>query len=234
MKANKIMLFSAVIFGLLAAFGVYWYINSIEKNLDNTVYAQIIVPKQDIKANTKLTRDMFQYKEIPVDYVHPNAVTNPEEIDGAITKSILIADEQLLEGKLVKQNQFEDGLSYQIKEGYRALTIPINVVSGLSGLVKPGDSVDIIVTIEDNQTISTFVLQNILVLAADNTLERKTGSAPADLERKTLTLEVKPTEAPKLVLASEQGSLRLLLRSPVDKEIPWVPQAKLETFIQNN
>lgn len=233
MKANKIMIFSAVLFGLLAAFGVYWYVDSIEKNLDQTVYAQVIVPKENISANTKVTRDMFEYKQIPANYVHPSAVKDPGEIDGAITKSILIAEEPLLAGKLVKQDQFEDGLAYQIKQGYRAVTIPINLVSGLSGMVKQGDFVDIIVTINDgNQSVSTYVLQNITVLAADNVMERRTGNAPTDLERKTLTLEVRPNDAPRLVLASEEGSLRLLLRSPIDNEQVSVPQFSSRNLIQ--
>ncbi|MBS4025796.1 MAG: Flp pilus assembly protein CpaB [Clostridia bacterium] len=239
MKTNKLMLLSAIIFSLLAAYGVYWYMGDLEKKLDTTVYGRVIVPKETIAVNTRVTRSMFEYKEVPVVYIHPNAVVDAEEIDEAITKAMLISGEQLLSDKLVKQGQLGDGLAYQIKQGHRALTIPINLVSGIAGLVKPGDSVDIIVTIDaqrsenqqDTVLISTYVLQNILVLAADNSLQRKPNE-PSDLERRTLTLEVRAQDAPKLVLASEEGSIRLLLRSPVDKDNVNVSPASLRTFLQ--
>lgn len=237
MKSNKIMLASAVIFGLIAAFGVYWYVENLEKQMDETEYVQVIVPQENIQANTQVTRNMFRYMEIPAEYIHPEAITNPEEIDGAITKTMLMADEQLLRGKIVVEEQYEAGLAYQIKEGFRALTIPINQVSGLAGLVKPGDSVDIIVTINaergtgESVLISTYVLQDILVLAADNVLEREKSDVNP-LERNTLTLEVRPTDAPKLVMASEEGSLRLLLRSPIDEGTTNTAPASLRSFIQ--
>jgi pilus assembly protein CpaB len=239
MKTNKLMLLSAIIFSLLAAYGVYWYMGDLEKKLDTTEYGKVIVPKETIPVNTRVTRSMFEYKEVPVAYIHPNAVMDPEEIDEAITKAMLVSGEQLLRDKLVAKDQPGDGLAYQIKQGHRALTIPINQVSGIAGLVKPGDSVDIIATINaprsenDKETvlIATYILQNILVVATDNNLQRKANEA-GDLDRRTLTLEVKAQDAPKLVLASEEGSLRLLLRSPVDKDNVNVSPATGRIFLQ--
>jgi pilus assembly protein CpaB len=239
MKANKLMLLTAFVFSLLAAYGVYWYMEDLEKRLDTTEYGKVIVPKETILVNTRVTRSMFAVKEVPVAYIHPNAVKNPEEIDDAVTKALLVAGEQLLSDKLVKKGQLGDGLAYQIKEGYRALTIPINQVSGIAGLVKPGDAVDVVVTVnaqrtesdQDTVLVSTYVLQNVLVLAADNLLQRRPNEA-ADLERKTLTLEIRPQDAPKLVLASEEGSLRLLLRSPADDSYVDVSPATLRNYTQ--
>ncbi|MGF7185897.1 pilus assembly protein CpaB [Desulfitispora alkaliphila] len=235
MKNKKVILL-ALIFGIIAAMGMYWYIDYIEKKLDQTEYGQVIVPREEVPINTQVDRSMFKFVDLPVAYIHPNAITNPEEIDGAITKSMLMAEEQLLAGKLVQKEQYEDGLAYQIKSGYRAVTIPINLVSGLSGLVKPGDSVDIVVTVDaekadgNSETVTTYVLQDILVLAVDNIIARN-ASESGSLDRNTITLEVSSSNAPQLVLASERGSLRLLLRSPVDGGKTNIPPANMRQFL---
>ncbi|MEW6193496.1 MAG: RcpC/CpaB family pilus assembly protein, partial [Bacillota bacterium] len=43
----------------------------------------------------------------------------------------------------------------------------------------------------------------------------------------TVTLAVTPAQAQLLVLASERGTIRLVLRSPADESVIRVPPAKL-------
>ncbi|HCF71997.1 MAG TPA: Flp pilus assembly protein CpaB, partial [Syntrophomonas sp.] len=49
---------------------------------------------------------------------------------------------------------------------------------------------------------------------------------------KTLTLAVSPDQARPLVLATERGEIRLLLRSPVDDSQYVLPPFRMNNFIQ--
>jgi pilus assembly protein CpaB len=102
-----------------------------------------------------------------------------------------------------------------LQKGERAITIPVNTVSGLSGMIKPNDRVDIVGTFSVGSKIITRILnQNVTVIAVGsrfgNNSEENYGS---------VTLKVSPEEAEILTFAERHGDLRLLLRNRRDLEI---------------
>lgn len=98
----------------------------------------------------------------------------------------------------------------QVTEGKRAFTIPINAVSGVAGLVAPGDRVDILLTRTITGDITTsLILQNVLVIATDQTANTETSATRV---ARTATVEVEPSDASKLALAQQVGKLSLSLR----------------------
>lgn len=98
----------------------------------------------------------------------------------------------------------------RVGEGMRAFTIPINAVSGVAGLVRPGDRVDILLTRTIKRQLTTSViLQNILVIATDQVSNTESDRARV---ASTATVEVNPTEAQKLALSQQVGRLTLTLR----------------------
>jgi pilus assembly protein CpaB len=66
-----------------------------------------------------------------------------------------------------------------------------------------------------NKLASETVLQNLRVLATDQNTDKKSEAKVT----KTVTLEVDPTEAERLVLAGKMGTLSLVLR-PIGDEAP--------------
>jgi pilus assembly protein CpaB len=120
-------------------------------------------------------------------------------------------------------------LAAVLPRGKRAISIPISEVAGLSGLVLPGDRVDIILTYSlSGDTIdagrdvraSETVLENIRVLALDRRLgqaapeDSPTGEAPPIA--RTATLQVTPHEAEIITLATSLGDLSMVLNSVHD------------------
>jgi pilus assembly protein CpaB len=100
----------------------------------------------------------------------------------------------------------------------RAMTVPVNVVSSVSGFVLPDSKVDVVVTIRpetEKETMSKLVLQNLIVLAADQKLEDQDGRP---MKVQSVTLLVTPSEAEKLALASNNGDIQLVLRNPADAD----------------
>ncbi len=99
----------------------------------------------------------------------------------------------------------------------RALAVEVNEVSGVSGLVTPGDRVDVFMTRQPEEALphAELVAQNLLVLAVGsdmNIARDKPGAV------KTATLEVTPAQAQKLTLAMATGQISLALRQFSDTQ----------------
>ncbi len=224
MKQRKYFLL-ALIFALLAAGAVYFYLEDLQQRMERSrthnpiLLDTVLVASVDIPARTWITGDMLTYTEVPTGHIHPQAVLEKERVVGSITRFPIFIDEQLLRARLVFPDETGIGLSFMITPGKRAITIAIDEVSGVARMILPEDRVDILVHLvektEEGLEYATFLLQNIKVLAIGQVVYTETFS----LDGNTITLEVTPAEAQKLSLAVEHGFNRLLLREATDDEI---------------
>jgi pilus assembly protein CpaB len=106
-------------------------------------------------------------------------------------------------------------LSYKIPEGHRAMTVGVNQVSGVAGFINPGNKVDIVLTTTPagfEEPISKIILQDVPVLATGEVVERPVEEGGAAKIVPTVTLDLTPEDTERLALASNQGSLQLILR----------------------
>jgi pilus assembly protein CpaB len=111
-------------------------------------------------------------------------------------------------------------LSAVLRSGMRAVSVPVTATSGISGLVFPGDQVDILVSqtlpatghngTAVSQKGAETVLHDVRVLAVDQKLDSKAGEA---VVAHNVTLEVTPKQAEEIAVANEMGKLSLSLRS---------------------
>jgi pilus assembly protein CpaB len=178
--------------------------------------------------------------------------------DSAITPELVVADDAgrtLLIGSVARQplprgvpiarsatvQPGERGfLAAVLPQGKRAISIPISETAGISGLVQPGDRVDIILTYsisggtidaERDVKASETVITNLRVLALDQRLganeqirEASGNVAPVPVAR-TATLEVTPRQAEMITLSTTLGDLSLVLNSVRDGGDPEVAEA---------
>lgn len=114
----------------------------------------------------------------------------------------------------------EPGLKGRIKDGFRAVSVKIDEVSGVAYQLNPGDYVDVIAVMDvqsggtrKKQTIAEIILQNVEVLAIGQETSGATGGTDATVKpAKSATLAVPEEEAPKLHLASTKGKITLSMR----------------------
>ena len=237
MKSRYIILISLIL-GLLTGYLIYDYLIKAERSMTNIQYGEVVVAAIDVAAKTQVTGEMLEVIKIPVEHIHPLAAKNKEEVTGRITTAPLFQGEQVLTKKIVAPGEVKNGLAYAVPPGKRAITVAVDEVSGISGFIKPGDRIDVttVVNIPDTGTnretpYSLVVLQNLQVLAAGRTLEDRTGGAgPADY--KTVTLAVTVEESRRLLLADQKGSIRLMLRSPVDESTFHTTPFKAADFLR--
>jgi pilus assembly protein CpaB len=157
----------------------------------------------------------LQWVTWPKEAVPPGAFTSGEDLVGADHKQARIVlraiepGEPLLKSKLTGFGE-TIRVATQVSEGMRAVTIPIDAVSGVAGLIAPGDRVDILLTRSIQSDLTTsIILQNVLVIATDQSAG---GEAARTHVARTATVEVDPTDASKLALAQQVGKLTLSLR----------------------
>jgi pilus assembly protein CpaB len=109
----------------------------------------------------------------------------------------------------------------------RAVSVPVNRTSDVSGFILPGDEVDVLITHPlplptggDGTALqhhaAETVLQNVRVLAVDQKLDDKGGEA---ILAQTATLELTPKQSEIIAVAIEMGKLSLSLRSLVPSSV---------------
>ncbi|MDE0050419.1 MAG: Flp pilus assembly protein CpaB [Rhodospirillales bacterium] len=118
-----------------------------------------------------------------------------------------------------KHGQF---LATVLKPGMRAVTVTLGAAKGISGLVDPGDRVDVVLTARSRESGRQSVLvrrflENVRVVALDRQTGGAAGASPPRDEverRKTVaaTLEVLPSQTGLVALAALEGELSLALR----------------------
>jgi pilus assembly protein CpaB len=162
-----------------------------------------------------MAEERLRWVTWPKDAVPEGAFTTGEELLGpgrAETRTVLRTVEP---GELVLKSKITGfgetvRVAAQVTEGKRAFTIPINAVSGVAGLIAPGDRVDILLTRSiDRDLVTSIILQNVFVIATDQSANTETNATRV---ARTATVEVEPAEASKLALAQQVGKLSLSLR----------------------
>jgi pilus assembly protein CpaB len=185
----------------------------------------VAVAVTDLSWGTKLSREMikvvpFYKKGLPQGYFF-----NIDSLEGRVVIVPLKQNDAITESKLAPTSVTTGGVSAIVTPGKRALAVKGDKVVGLSGFIRPGNRVDVLVTLEDSTSkrerqITKIVLEDILVLATGTRIEnsgknKKGGeTAPVDV----YTLEVTPEEGEKLALAATQGRLQFALRNATDVE----------------
>jgi pilus assembly protein CpaB len=147
---------------------------------------------------------------------------------GAVLKQRVEPGTPILASMIVKPGD-RGFLAAVLLPGYRAVSIGVNPVSGASGLIYPGDHVDLLLTQNFKQgeepisrrSVSETIVSNIRVLAIDQRLQDASAD-PKDNQipiPRTVTVEVLPKQAEMINVAVQLGNLSLALRSvPLDAE----------------
>ncbi len=181
----------------------------------------IAVAAADLPWGTKL--DSTKLKQAPYlkQSLPPGCFQDLASLEGRVVVTPLKENEPVLESKLAPMDLATGGVSAVLKPGKRALAVKGDKVIGISGFIKPGDRVDVLVTLNDptSQTqkeVTKIVLQDIPVLATGTELQQnaKGETYPVDV----YTLEVTPEEGEKLGLAASEGKLQFALRNAMDTE----------------
>jgi pilus assembly protein CpaB len=183
----------------------------------------VVVAKTEIPVGAKITVEQLALLPIPNGSAPEGAFRKLEDAVDRVAVIPIGVREPITNNKLAPVGT-ESGLSAVIPPGFRALTVKVDEVVGVSGFVMPGSYVDIVAVIlpvassaAAQGPISKIVLQNIKVLASGAKLD-----SPSDQREPShvnaVTLLVTPDQAEKLVLAANESKLQLVMRNFGDQE----------------
>ena len=230
-RVRWIALGAAVLTGIL----MLVFLTTLNK-LEQPPKKTVVTAVATIPANTPITSEMVALTNLPNEAVLANAITDTATVVGKVSKTDIFAGEQVLLSKLVVAGASDSStLAYAIKPGMRAITIGVDTVSGLAHLVTPGNHVDLIAQYnagDNKQSLAAaLIAQDVPVLAVDMVLSLNGKVNNADATYVTLTLQVTPTQALKISLAESAGTVKAILRSPVDESLTSLPKMTLDTML---
>lgn len=180
---------------------------------------EVVVAAAPISAGGALTEDSLAKRAVPASGASARNVPAAEygRIVGARAKEDIAPGEPVLWTDI--EDPDEPGVfSRTIPAGRRAITIDADTGSSFSGLLRPGDRVDILHEPSGTTGFRPLLL-DVPVVAVDRLFRRPTaGEAVSDVS--ALTLSVAPPESERLSSALRHGAVRILLRNPADRSRP--------------
>lgn len=225
---NLLVVGLAVFLGLIAVYFANSYFTGIDaqqvREAEENRMARIVVASQDFQFGTPLATTNIRMANWPANSVPQGAFTSVEEATrgGRVALRPIVIGEPILNTKVSGEGG-RATLSAILPEELRAVSIPVNQVSGVAGFVRAGDVVDVLLTrqipgegAERTDQMTNVVLENVLVLAIDQVANE--GATEPQVGQ-TATVQTDILGAQKLTLARQVGSLSLALRNVENQDV---------------
>ena len=215
LNRNAVYLLVAVGLGGLASLMAVHYINQqvavrTPRDAETTT---VVVPVHPMQKGDILKQEDIASRNVPVAFVPADAIT-PDTYESFVGQVLRAPVAQGAPLSASAVDLIVDHFSNVISKGDVAYTIQVDDTNSVSGLMVPGDHVDILLMVTDQTSVKIIPLQsNVLVLATGHHAKgvRNTDSNAAD-NFSDVTLELAPQEAQRVAIASKSGELRLMLR----------------------
>jgi pilus assembly protein CpaB len=238
-KSNKALIFIGLFLGLVSAALVVVYLSRADSGggqVSGEAGMPVVVANESIPVGARITEGMVTVKPLPAEAVLAGAYGDPVDVIGQVTRVSLVAGEQVIPSKVTATGaaiaQTENPpLAYVIPDGRRAVSIQVSSVISASGLIRPGDYVDVILTIQvenreagesgtgsgTKDQIARTILQNAQVWSLDQSVVRTVvvegeETAPpiseggeTEPEATTVTLAIAPVHGEVLTMAETCG-----------------------------
>lgn len=178
----------------------------------------VLVADSDMPTGSFVKEENLTWQVWPDDKLHPSYLTKEQievkDLVGAVVRRAIAAGEPVTNSRILKPGD-RGFLAAVLRPGYRAVAVRVDATSSISGLVFPGDRVDILLTHsvkngEIQRRASETVLTNVRILAID---QKTNDTDESPKVGKNATLEVTPKQAEMLAVLSELGKLSFALRS---------------------
>ena len=191
---------------------------------------KILVSAEPLQAGTLLKDADFKEREIAAVDVTPADLVSDEnnrsELRGAMLRHYMEAG-QIMRRADILRSRDRGFLATVLAPGTRAISIGVDATTGASGLISPGDLVDVILTQEfargettaGRRVVAETVLNRVRVIAVDQQIaqgvQTQSGMPSAQAMRvaSNVSLQVTPEQAAKVIVAGHLGRLTLAVRS---------------------
>ena len=230
----------AVLAGAVAVIGTHDYIDRSlaaerERLQPDVATVAMVVAKRDLQRGDPVTAETMAIRQIPSDLA-PSSGIRPDRFElylGSTLAMSVRSGEPLLAVAIAGADAAH--FSQRLRTGSRAITIAVDEVNALSGMLQPGDRIDLMLTARtadsrgEAQDKTVPLMQDVLILATGRQVRpdlRGDPDNPGGQERQfgAITIEVDPDRAQRLIVAQRSGRITAMLRNPGDRgSIPKTP-----------
>lgn len=229
--------------GIVAAGLGWYYLKSREQQIQQGLISEaeskrteVVVPVRPLIPGMTLAPDMVAKRSVPTEYLNRDAIV-PSDIDEYMGRKVTVAVSEgrpLLGSFFVTPSKL---FSEELEPGVRAITIPVDEISSISGMLRAGDHVDFLFIGSEEQSAGKSNGETLVVPLLQDLVVRATGQITseqfAEMRKRpegvdggeayrrsytTVTVAVKPLDAQKLILAQRMGKLVAALRNPEDNQ----------------
>ena len=190
-KRYSLIFYAAIIVALLSTFGVYRVLEVTKANA-RVATAPVVIAQKDLPEGASIDRMAVVVAQWPVGTVPAGAFTTIDSVAGRVTRVAVFKGEALVPGRLAPDGT-GPGLEVKITPGKRAMSMRINDVSGLAGLIPANSRVDILVVMDgggEKGRVAKLFMENMRVLAIGSVAQRTEDGRP--INAAVATIEVTP------------------------------------------
>ena len=220
----KKMYLVALISALICAILTFAYLGSVKRNAEGAgLQKEVLVVAQDIPAYKAVTEDMFEKKKLPAKGLCEDVVTDFEQIRGKKSSCNYVVGETLVLSKF--SSDLEEYASYNVPEGMRVMTVPVESASGLAQSLTKGDLVDVMFSAFDQDkdadssiysgisvqdSVTSMILESVEVFDTGSAMDAE------GTEYSTVSILLSPEDCLKLYASENYGTFSFVLRGHTD------------------
>ena len=243
----------ALVLGVVAGGASYAFLHSVQQRAYNgarlaDVYVANSPIGRGLSGAAAVGSGLIKKTEIPAKFRPAGTVTDLAAIQGQVATADIPAGQIVVAGLFASPATTGGSAAQAIPKGDVAITVSVDAVHGVAGLVQPGDEVDVLVQVANGQ--ETYLYQNVPVLAIGAALVNRGATAtaagqtpatdPAPSPASNLvTFAVPPDAAARIALAQSggggvNGGIYLALVPPGSPPSPVPPTINGSNFIPAN
>ena len=206
----------AIAVGVVASVLSYVFLNNAQQNAYHNaklVPAYVItkaIPRT-LSGVDAVNGGYVKQEKVPAEFRPASAVTDVSALRDQAAGTNLPAGEIVTSGMFVAPDSIASVAAETVPAGDVAISVSVDQVHSVAGLIQPGDKVDMLLDINGNQ--ETYLYQAVPVLAVGTTLVPAPGStagaaqttAANTQESNVITFAVPPAAAARIALAQSDG-----------------------------
>lgn len=199
-----------------------------------------------------LARDEdFEVRSVPPERVPAGAILDTPDakigLRGSLVRNFLDTASPVTSKDILRPRE-RGFLASVLAPDTRAVSINVDAASGVSGLIWPGDYVDLVLTQESTTvaekpnpdyqhgTLSETVVHNVRIVAVDQEIVQggSASNATAGKLAHTVSLELAPEQVKRVTVAAQLGKLSLAVRAAVDRQDLGDTDATVVVYARNS
>lgn len=189
---RTVIIAGALALALVAFLGNFYYLKGAQdRAYDNAKRVKVYVVKRDIAKGTQgsqaISQDAIKQSEIPQEFYPGKAVTDLNTIRSKVAINDLSAGQVLVDGQFVDESVAQVTFSQRVPAGQVAISVSVDQVHGVAGLLMPGDMVDVLAVKagDNNKTQVNVLYQNVNIIAIGTKAAPQAGEVTSSSSSKS-------------------------------------------------